>query len=76
MDTRQIFATNLRKARQAKGLTQEALAFDVAMDRGHLSEIENGKTWVGLELIDKLATVLEIEPYELLVPPPRRGRRG
>jgi transcriptional regulator with XRE-family HTH domain len=75
MDLRQIFATNLRKARHAKGLSQEALAFDASIDRGHLSEIENGKLWVGLEIISKLASVLEVEPYELLMPP-RRGRRG
>ena len=74
MDLRQIFATNLRKARHAKGLSQEALAFDAEMDRTHLSEIENGKTWVGLEIIGKLAAALEIQPYELLMPPPRRKR--
>jgi transcriptional regulator with XRE-family HTH domain len=74
MDLRQIFATNLRKARHAKGLSQDALAFDAEMDRTHLSEIENGKTWVGLEIIGKLAAVLDVEPYELLMPPPRRKR--
>jgi transcriptional regulator with XRE-family HTH domain len=75
MDLRQIFATNLRKARHAKGLSQEALAWDAGMDRTHLSEIENAKTWVGLEIIGKLAAVLEVEPAELLMPP-RRGRRA
>jgi transcriptional regulator with XRE-family HTH domain len=74
MDLRQIFATNLRKARHAKGLSQEALAFDAEIDRTHLSEIENGKTWVGLEIIAKLAAVLEIQPYELLMPSPRQKR--
>jgi transcriptional regulator with XRE-family HTH domain len=74
MDLRQIFATNLRKTRHAKGLSQEELAFDAEMDRTHLSEIENGKTWAGLEIIGKLAAVLDVEPYELLMPPPRRRR--
>jgi transcriptional regulator with XRE-family HTH domain len=74
MDLRQIFATNLRNARHAKGLSQETLAWEARMDRTHLSEIENAKAWVGLEIMGKLATVLEIEPHELLMPPPRRRR--
>ena len=76
MDYRQIFATNLRKARHAKGLSQEALAWDARMDRTHLSEIEGAKTWVGLEIIVKLAQVLEVRPADLLQEPPRRSRRG
>jgi transcriptional regulator with XRE-family HTH domain len=76
MDLRQIFATNLRRARHAKGLSQEALAWEAGMDRTHLSEIENAKTWVGLEIIGKLAAVLEITAADLLEEPPRRGRRG
>ena len=34
--------------------------------RSPLSKIENGATYVGLEIIDKLAQVLEVEPAELL----------
>jgi transcriptional regulator with XRE-family HTH domain len=76
MDLRQIFATNLRNARHAKGLSQETLARDSGNDRTHLSEMENAKTWAGLEIIGKLAVALEVEPYELVIPPPRRGRRS
>ncbi len=76
MDYRQIFATNLRKARHAKGLSQEALAADSGVARRYVSRIETGATWVGLEVIVKLATVLEVTPAELLQEPPRRGRRS
>jgi hypothetical protein len=38
-------------------------------------KIEKGATWVGLEIIDKLAAVLEVEPAELLRLPPKRARR-
>jgi transcriptional regulator with XRE-family HTH domain len=76
MDFRQIFATNLRKARHEKGLSQEALAHDAGVARRYLSRIETGTTWVGLEIIVKLATVLEVEPAELLRLPPKKVRRG
>ena len=75
MDLRQIFATNLRKARHAKKMSQEALAFDAGMDRTHLSEIENGKTSVGLDIIARLAAVLEVKPADLLQEPQQRVKR-
>jgi transcriptional regulator with XRE-family HTH domain len=71
MELRQIFAANLRKARHAEGLSQEALAWDADVDRRYMTKIENGATSVGLDIVDRLAKVLEVEPYELLMP--RRG---
>jgi len=35
---------HLKKLRLAKGKTQDDVALDIGMDRGHLSEIENGHT--------------------------------
>ncbi len=75
MDFRQILATNLRRMRRAKGLSQEALAWDAGINRSHMAVIETGKSWVRLDIIVKLASALEVEPHELLLPP-RRGRRG
>jgi ribosome-binding protein aMBF1 (putative translation factor) len=74
-DYRQIFAVNLRRARHARGLSQEALAADADVNRRYLSDIEQGRTSVGLDIMVRLAAILEIEPYELLMPPtPRRTR--
>jgi transcriptional regulator with XRE-family HTH domain len=75
MDLRQVFSTNLRKARHAKGLSQEALAYEADVDRRYLSKIETCTTSVGLDIIGRLAAVLEIEAYELLMPPPPRLKR-
>jgi transcriptional regulator with XRE-family HTH domain len=76
MDLRQIVATNLRRMRRAKGLSQEALAWDAGVNRSHMAVIETGKSWVRLDIIAKLAAALEIEPDELLKAPPKRHRRG
>lgn len=77
MDLRQIFAANLRRTRHAKGISQEALAHDADVDRRYLSKIETSTTSVGLDIIARLAAVLEIDPAELLkAPPQRKGKRG
>jgi transcriptional regulator with XRE-family HTH domain len=76
MDLRQIVATNLRRLRRAKGLSQEELAWDAGVNRSHMAVIETGKSWVRLDIIAKLAAALECEPFELLTPPRRRSRRS
>ncbi len=74
MDLRQTVATNLRRMRRERGLSQEALAWDAGINRSHMAVIETGKSWVRLDIIAKLAAALEVEPHELLVMP-KRGRR-
>jgi transcriptional regulator with XRE-family HTH domain len=54
--------------------TQEDLAYEAEVNRTYMSKIEKGATWVGLEIIGKIA-VLEVEPAELLRLPARRPRR-
>jgi transcriptional regulator with XRE-family HTH domain len=74
MDLRQVFAANLRRLRHARGLSQEDLAHEASVNRTYMSKIEKGGTWVGLEIIGKLAMVLEVEPAELLRTPKKRGK--
>jgi transcriptional regulator with XRE-family HTH domain len=76
MDLRQVFAANLRRLRHAKGLSQEDLAYEAAVNRSYMSTLEKGGSYVGLEIIGKLAAVLEVEPAELLKLPARRKARG
>jgi transcriptional regulator with XRE-family HTH domain len=75
MDLRHVFAVNLRRLRHERGWTQEALAYEAGVNRSYMSDIERGVTWVGLEIVAKLAAVLEVEPMEFLRPIPTRGRR-
>jgi transcriptional regulator with XRE-family HTH domain len=64
MDLRHLFATNLRRLRHARKLSQEQLAHDAGVDRVYVSRIERAVTYVGLEIIGKLATILGAEPAE------------
>lgn len=75
MDYRQVFATNLRRIRREKGFSQEVLAYDSGVNRTYMSKIEKGDTYVGLEVMVKLATILEVEPADFLQPPPKRPKK-
>lgn len=75
MDLRQLFATNLRRIRHEKGISQEALAHEAGIDRAHVSKIEREMTYVGIEIIGKFVDVLEVEPAEFFRLPTKRSRK-
>jgi transcriptional regulator with XRE-family HTH domain len=66
MDLRDTFATNLRRLRHAKGLSQDELAYEAKVSRSYLSQIEKGAFYVSLKIIAKLSATLGVEPAELL----------
>jgi len=77
MDVRQILAVNIRRLRAEHGLSQETLAHEAGIDRTYMSKIERGGTWAGLEIIAKVAAILQVEPHELLERPAgRHGRKA
>ncbi|WP_338822502.1 helix-turn-helix transcriptional regulator [Bradyrhizobium septentrionale] len=75
MDLRELFATNLRRIRHGRKLSQEQLAHDAGVDRAYMSRVERAVTWVGLEIIGKLADVLEVDPVEFFRRPSRPTTR-
>ena len=72
MDLRGVFASNLRLHRHKAGLSQEELADAAGINRTYLSKLETGRTYVGLEIIEKLAKALGVEGHEFLVKPLRK----
>ena len=66
MDLRDQFATNLRRLRHAKGLSQDELALDAEISRSYLSQLEKGKYYASLKIIGRLAKVLDADPAEFL----------
>jgi transcriptional regulator with XRE-family HTH domain len=66
MDLRDAFATNLRRLRNAKGISQDDLAYDAGISRGYLSQLEKGEFYVSIKVIGKLADTLQVEPSEFL----------
>ncbi len=66
MDLRETFAANLRRIRNAKGLSQDDLAYEAEISRSYLSQIEKGSFHVSLKIIGRLAEALNVEPAEFL----------
>ncbi|MCO7728538.1 helix-turn-helix transcriptional regulator [Brucella intermedia] len=67
MDIREIFAKNLKRLRLAKGLSQEELAHRADIDRTYISSLERCVYGVSIDVLGRLAEVLEVEPAELLM---------
>ena len=75
-ELRQAFAANLRRLRHAKGISQKDLAHEAGINRSYMSRLEKGASYPGLEIIAKLATVLEVEPTELIKVAGRQPKGG
>jgi transcriptional regulator with XRE-family HTH domain len=75
MDLRGVFATNLRRIRHEKAMSQDDLAYEAGISRSYLSQLEKGAFYASLKILGKLADVLKIEPAELLRRP-KKGRAG
>lgn len=76
MDIREVLALNLRRYRQAVGLSQEELAHRAEIDRTYVSALERSKYAAGIDVVDRLARVLKVEAADLLRrPQPIAGRR-
>ena len=71
MDLRDVFATNLRRLRHEKGLSQDDLAYEAEVSRSYLSQLEKGAFYASLKIIGRLAEALGVEPAELLKLPAR-----
>jgi transcriptional regulator with XRE-family HTH domain len=64
--TRKLFAENLRKARQARGISQERLAEMAGLHRTYISSVERGERNISIDNIERIATALGLKPAELL----------
>jgi len=60
------FGRRLRELRVKRGLSQVEMAHQFGIDRGHISEIENGKKNVCLPLLEVLARGFGISLSELV----------
>jgi len=66
LDYQRVLAENVKAARKALGLSQEALAHEAEIDRTYISGIERAQRNPSLTLIVKLADKLKTTPAELL----------
>ena len=64
----QIYTANIRRIRMSKNLSQAQLAEKIGISDSFMSLIETGKKWGSFQTLADIATALEVEPYELLLP--------
>jgi transcriptional regulator with XRE-family HTH domain len=76
MDLREPFATNLRRLRHAKGLSQDDLAYEAKVSRSYLSQLEKGTFYASLMIVGRLAEALGVEPAELLKLKKEKNKRS
>jgi transcriptional regulator with XRE-family HTH domain len=66
MDLREVFAANLRRLRQSKGLLQDDLAYEAEVSRSYLAQLEKRPYYASLKIIGRPADALGVERAELL----------
>jgi transcriptional regulator with XRE-family HTH domain len=60
-DINDVVSRNIRKARQAQGLSQEALAFKSKLHRAYIGQVERGEKKIGLTNLQKIADALKLD---------------
>lgn len=66
MDIRSTFGNNLRHYRQEAGISQDALAAKMGVDRAHVSAMERGQQNVTIITLWHAALALDVKPAALL----------
>ena len=64
MNLREIVATNLRRLRHAKSMSQEELADRAGINRNYVGMLEREQHSATVDMLEKLAEVLEADPVE------------
>jgi transcriptional regulator with XRE-family HTH domain len=64
-DPLDIFAANLRRVREERGLSQERLAHAADLNMTHVAKIERSEREPGVRTVAKLASALQVSTAEL-----------
>jgi len=65
-DLQRVLGRNVRKIREARGISQEDFADELGFHRTYLGAIERGERNLSLKSVERLAAQLQVEPVALL----------
>ena len=60
MDIKLKVGQRIRVLRKELGLSQEALAYKSEVDRTYMTDVENGRRNVSIEILEKIIKALEV----------------
>lgn len=60
MDIKDKVGQRIKELRHELGLSQEALGNKAGVDRTYVTDVENGRRNISVELLEKLITALEV----------------
>ncbi len=64
----EVISENIKFYRKKTGLSQLKLAYQLEMAPSYLAEIERGKQYPSIKILEKIADYFGIMPYQLLQP--------
>ena len=67
MDLRAVFINNLKRSRKENKLSQMALAEKCGTSASYIGEIEIGKKFPSVEMVQKFAEALDTKTYKLFM---------
>jgi transcriptional regulator with XRE-family HTH domain len=68
MGVRILVAQNLKRLRELKNMSQINLSGVSGLTHNFINDIENCTKWVSAKTIARLASALEVEPYQFFLP--------
>jgi transcriptional regulator with XRE-family HTH domain len=60
-------ASNIRRVRKDRNITQESLAHDAGLNRAYIGYIERGERKPSVETLEKIAKSLNVRIFELFI---------
>ena len=72
-DAQAHLASNLRRLREKRGIAQERLAWESGVDRSYCGKIERGEANPSLNVLCRMADLLQVPVHALLMPSTRRA---
>jgi transcriptional regulator with XRE-family HTH domain len=65
MNLRDRVALNIQDLRRARGFSQEELSHRADVSRGYMGKVENAKFAASLDLLERIAMALNVDPEKL-----------
>lgn len=69
MDAKALVAWNLRRLRTARGISQDALAYEAGVERAYLGNLERQRGNPTIQTLERLAGILDAKMVEFFIEP-------